>query len=131
MLGTGLMQYSMDFICRRRSKQLLSAASSNQNPAAWTTSFHATLLHIEAHSDVLMINAEVRHQSSGALSTKSQTPHGQAPAQNPQPMHRSSSTTYSYAPSSSPFLLMACCGQTDTQIPQSRQAPQDEHWDPQ
>ena len=50
----------------------------------------------------------IKAGSSGyTFSTISHTPQGHMPAQKPQPMHLSSSTTYSYAPPSCSTLLMA------------------------
>jgi hypothetical protein len=76
------------------------------------------------------INCAARHHPMGVFSTRSQMPQGQAPAQNPQPMQRSGLTTYSKATSSRALRLMAASGHMATQIPQSRQVPQEEHWEP-
>ena len=61
------------------------------------------------------------------FSTSCQIPQGQAPAQKPQPMQRSGSTAYSYAPPGRSFLEMAFWGQIVTQTEQSRQEPQEAH----
>ena len=59
----------------------------------------------------------------GAFSTMFQMPHGQAPAQKPQAMHRSAETTYSKRPSGAWVRLMALSGQTATQSARSRHWP--------
>lgn len=64
--------------------------------------------------------------SSGSFSTRFQIPQGHTPAQNPQPMQRSGSTTSSKSGPFS-FFEMAAWGHRVRQIPQSRQLPQDEH----
>ena len=61
---------------------------------------------------------------SGILGISSHMPQGQAPVQNPHPIHLDSSTTYS-KPVCVSFRLMAPSGQTATQIPQSLQFPQE------
>ena len=66
----------------------------------------------------------------GVFSTRSQIPHGQAPAQNPHPMQRSALTTYSNTTPSPALRLMAASGHVATQMPQSRHVPHDEHWEP-
>jgi hypothetical protein len=67
----------------------------------------------------------------GVLGIKSQMPQGQAPLQNPHPMHRSGSTWYSNPAFPMSLRKMADSGQTATQIPQSRHLPQDAQTSPQ
>jgi hypothetical protein len=67
----------------------------------------------------------------GVLGIKSQMPQGQAPLQNPHPMHLSGSTRYSNPAFPRSLRKMADSGQTATQIPQSRHLPQDAQTSPQ
>ena len=73
-------------------------SSSNEELSTLLTSRKADRMRFSLASDFAM---------GQMFSTISHTPHGQMPAQKPHPMHLSSSTTYSYEPSSCSTLLIA------------------------
>ena len=77
--------------------------------------------------DKFEIFCSMPYAPSGSFSTIFQMPQGQAPAQKPQPMHKSASTTISSPFSPSSCLEIAPLGHMVMQTPQSRHEPQEEH----